>query len=91
MVDAKVQHKLAAIMAADVAGYSRLMEDDEQATVATLDQYRLIFREHVDANHGRIVDHAGDSVLSPMAGSPTHTWWDALLHPLNRIRPKFDD
>ncbi len=64
MVEAKVQHRLAAIMAADVAGYSRLMEGDEQATVAALDTNRLIFRQHVDANQGRIVDTAGDSVLA---------------------------
>ena len=56
--------KLAAILAADVAGYSRLMADDERATVRTLTQYREVFAEHVAAHRGRIVDTAGDSVLA---------------------------
>ncbi len=51
-------------MAADVAGYSRLMEADETATVATLEACRLIFREHIETNQGRVVDTAGDSVLA---------------------------
>jgi len=55
---------LAAILAADVAGYSRLMEADERATVATLDAHRAVFREHVAGHGGRIVDTAGDSVLA---------------------------
>ena len=64
MADETVEQKLAAIMAADVAGYSALMGDDERATVATLDAYRGVFRIHVAAEHGRVVDTAGDSVLA---------------------------
>ena len=64
MADDTVEQKLAAILAADVAGYSALMGDDERATVATLDAYRDVFRDHVAAEHGRVVDTAGDSVLS---------------------------
>jgi adenylate cyclase len=59
-----VEQKLAAILAADVAGYSALMGDDERATVATLDAYRDVFRDHVAAENGRVVDTAGDSVLA---------------------------
>jgi adenylate cyclase len=51
-------------MAADVAGYSRLMEADERATVATLDTYRAVFQARVAGHGGRIVDTAGDSVLA---------------------------
>ena len=58
MVELRVDQKLAAILAADVAGYSRLMQDDERATVATLDAYRAVFREHVAAAGGRVVDTA---------------------------------
>ena len=57
-------HKLAAILAADAAGYSRLMQDNEQATVAMLDAYRAVFREQIEAHQGRVVDMAGDSVLA---------------------------
>ena len=64
MADPHVDQRLAAILAADVAGYSRLMEADERATVATLDIYRGVFQEHVTAHGGRIVDTAGDSVLA---------------------------
>ncbi len=64
MTESQVTRRLAAVLAADVAGYSRLMEADEKATIATLDAYRLIFREHIEADRGRIVDTAGDSVLA---------------------------
>ena len=64
MADSHADQRLAAIMAADVAGYSRLMEADERATVATLDAYRAVFQERVTGHSGRIVDTAGDSVLA---------------------------
>ena len=56
--------KLAAILAADAAGYARLMGDDEQATVRTLTEYRQVFSEHIAHHKGRVVDTAGDSVLA---------------------------
>ncbi len=58
MADPHVDQRLAAILAADVAGYSRLMEADERATVATLDAYRAVFQEHAVGHGGRIVDTA---------------------------------
>ena len=64
MADRHVDQRLAAILAADVAGYSRLMEADERATVATLDACRAVFQEDVSGNGGRIVDTAGDTVLA---------------------------
>ncbi len=64
MSEAGVKQRLAAILAADVAGYSRLMSDDEPATIATLDRCRAIFHTHVESDAGRIVDTAGDSVLA---------------------------
>jgi len=59
-----VRQRLAAILAADVAGYSRLMAGDERATVAALDSARAVFRGHIDAHQGRVIDMAGDSVLA---------------------------
>ena len=59
-----MRHRLAAILAADASGYSRLMADDEQATVAALDKARDVFRKAAQAGNGRIVDTAGDSVLA---------------------------
>jgi adenylate cyclase len=58
--------RLAAILVADVAGYSRLMSLDERATVADLDAARALFRARVEASRsrGRVIDTAGDSVLA---------------------------
>src|SRR5689334_7522159 len=56
--------KLEAILAADVAGYSRLMSDDEAATVRTLTEYRQLFTRCIASHRGRIIDTAGDSVLA---------------------------
>jgi len=59
-----LRDRLLAILAADVAGYSRLMSLDDRATVAALDTARAVFREHVAGHRGRIIDMAGDSVLA---------------------------
>ena len=59
-----ITERVAAILAADAVGYSRLMADDEAATVKALDKARDVFRRHVEANRGRVVDTAGDSVLA---------------------------
>lgn len=64
MSEADLKQRLAAILAADVAGYSRLMAADERATVAALDAARAVFRRHIEANQGRVIDMAGDSVLA---------------------------
>ena len=64
MSDAGQRRRLAAILAADAAGYSRLMAADEAATVAALDTARAAFRKHIEFHQGRVVDMAGDSVLS---------------------------
>ena len=55
---------MAAILSADVAGYSRLMEDDEAATVRTLTEYRQVFRDHIERHRGRVVDAPGDNLLA---------------------------
>ena len=59
-----MKQRLAVILAADVAGYSRLMAADERGTVAALDAARAVFRRIVESNQGRIIDMAGDSVLA---------------------------
>jgi adenylate cyclase len=59
-----LKQRLAAILAADAAGYSRLMAGDERATVSALDSARAVFRDQIESNHGRVVDMAGDSVLA---------------------------
>jgi adenylate cyclase len=59
-----IKRRLAAILAADVAGYTKHMADDAAATVSALDSCRLVFREHIEGQGGRVVDMAGDSVLA---------------------------
>jgi adenylate cyclase len=59
-----LKQRLAAILAADVAGYSRLMAADERATVVALDAARGAFKSQIDAHQGRVIDMAGDSVLA---------------------------
>lgn len=64
MVDARIQRRLAAILAADVAGYSRLMEEDEAGTLAVLNaRRREILTPSVAQYHGRVVKLMGDGVL----------------------------
>jgi len=62
MADQK--RRLAAILSADVVGYSRLMGDDEEATIEILVDFRDVFSKRVENHDGRVVDTAGDSVLS---------------------------
>ena len=56
--------KLAAILSADAAGYSRLMADDEAETLRALNEFRDLFRKRIEAHGGRLIDTAGDSVLA---------------------------
>jgi class 3 adenylate cyclase len=58
------ERKLAAILAADIAGYSRLMHEDEERTLATLTAHRKIVDKLILAAHGQIFGTAGDSVLA---------------------------
>src|SRR6202163_2342231 len=68
MAEARVERRLAAILAADVAGYSRLMGVDEEGTLERLKAHR---RELIDPkiaeHHGRIVKTTGDGILVEIA------------------------
>lgn len=64
MRESDLRERLLAIVAADAAGYARLMGIDERATVAALDAARAVFRRHIEAARGRVIDMAGDSVLA---------------------------
>ena len=56
MTGAGLRQRLTAILAADVAGYARLMAADAGATMAALDETRTVFRREIEANRGRVVD-----------------------------------
>jgi TolB-like protein/class 3 adenylate cyclase len=64
MDETHVERRLAAILVADIAGYSRLMAEDEAATVATLKGHQAIVLPMVEAHGGRIQDTAGDGILA---------------------------
>jgi len=59
-----VKRKLSAILSADVKGYSRLMAEDEVATVQTLTAYREVMTSLIQQHRGRVVDSPGDNLLA---------------------------
>jgi len=70
MAEEPAQRRLAAILAADVAGYSRLMGADEEGTLATLKARRRDILQPLVAKHrGRIVKVMGDGVLVEFASA----------------------
>jgi adenylate cyclase len=65
MAEAATTHRrLAAVLNADAVGYTRLMADDEEATLATLNDYRHIMSCLVENHGGRVVDMVGDNLLA---------------------------
>jgi adenylate cyclase len=62
-----MQRKLAAIFSTDVAGYSRLMGNDEEATIRTLTAYRAVIASLIQQYRGRVVDAPGDNLLAEFA------------------------
>ena len=64
MTEDRVKRKISAIFSADVEGYSRLMGDDEVATVRTLENYRNVMVDLIEQHRGRVVDSPGDNLLA---------------------------
>ena len=60
----RLPRKLAAILYADVAGYSRLTGDDEDATHRRLVEYLDLVSAAIESNHGQVMHYAGDAVLA---------------------------
>jgi adenylate cyclase len=58
------KRKLTAILSADVEGYSRLMGDDEEATVRTLTSYREVLSTLIQQHNGKVLDSPGDNLLA---------------------------
>jgi adenylate cyclase len=69
MAEQILQRKLAAILSADVAGFSRLMGEDEAATVRTLGTCRNLVADVIAKHRGRVVDMPGDNVLAEFASA----------------------
>jgi class 3 adenylate cyclase len=64
-----MKRKIAAIMAADIAGYSKLVSDDEEETLRRLAAYRSVFDDFIAKASGRVFNTAGDAVLAEFASA----------------------
>jgi class 3 adenylate cyclase len=73
-----LERKLVAILAADVASYSRLMEIDEKGTLTTLSAFRLVTDALISRHDGRICGTAGDSILAAR--------WVVRSHQVSKVR-----
>ena len=67
MTAEKFKRKLAAILSADVKGYSRLMGEDEEGTIHTLNAYMEVITGFIQQHRGRVVSTGGDSILAEFA------------------------
>jgi adenylate cyclase len=67
MPSENVERKLTAILSADVKGYSRLMGEDDEATVRTLTAHREVMITLIQQHRGRVVDAPGDNLLAEFA------------------------
>src|SRR6476659_71738 len=67
--DEKLEHRLAAIMATDVVGYSQSMQSDEAGTLAALSTIREATESQIKQHRGRIANTAGDSVIAEFASA----------------------
>ncbi len=67
MATEEFKRKLTAILSADVKGYSRLMGEDEEATVRTITAHRNVITTVIEKYRGRVVDSPGDNILAEFA------------------------
>ena len=81
MAEERVQRRLAAILAADVAGYSRLMGVDEEGTLSALKELRRELADpKIKEHRGRIVKTTGDGLLVEFASAVDAVWTEFDLH-----------
>jgi len=59
-----VKRKISAILSADVVGYSKLMGEDEETTVRTMESYRETISSLIEQHDGHVIDSPGDNLLS---------------------------
>jgi len=64
MTQESFKRKLAAILSADAEGYSRLMGENEEATIRSLNEYQEAISKNVEFHNGRIVDSPGENILA---------------------------
>ena len=86
MTTQEVKRKLAAILSADVKGYSRLMGKDEEWTLRTLNAYREIMRNLIQQHRGRIVDAPGDNALADFVSVVDAVQWAVEIQQVLRAK-----
>ena len=64
MAEKGFKRKLTAILSADAVGYSRLMGEDEEATVRTITAYREVLSTLIQQHNGKVLDSPGDNLLA---------------------------
>ena len=64
MAPEQFKRKLTAVFSADAVGYSRLMAEDEAATVQAIETYREVMALLIKQHRGRVVDSPGDNVIN---------------------------
>ncbi len=82
MAEEGFKRKLAAILCADVEGYSRLMGEDEDATIRTLTTYRKLMSTIILKHRGRVVDSPGDGLWNLSQKVPEASGQDQ--HPVRK-------
>ena len=91
----KVERKLATILSADVAQYSRLMAEDEEQTLHTFSAYKQIFESLIASHRGRVFNTAGDAILAEFGSAVEAVRCaieiQATLRPRNNQFPNFTE
>ena len=64
MTEERARRKLSGILSADAVGYSRLMQEDEAATIRTLEDCKILMSTLIQQFKGRVVDAPGDNLLA---------------------------
>ncbi len=64
MAEKGFKRKLAAILSADAVEYSRLMSENEEATVSTITDYREVLTTLIQQHNGKVLDSPGDNLLA---------------------------
>jgi adenylate cyclase len=86
------KHRLAALLSADVVGYSRLMAEDELATIRTLSAYCAEMTALVRSNSGRVVNFVGDNMLAEFTSALDAVACAlSIQRRLSRLNNKLDD
>jgi len=75
-----LEHKLRAILSADVKGYSLLMADDEIATIQTITSYREIMKSLIQEHKGRVVDSPGNNLLAEFKSEVDAVQYAVKIH-----------